>query len=448
MLLLLAGLAAAQDLDVGGHAEGNLRLGLGCDLANTFGDCGWLDFHDAAVAGVDLKLRHPRYDARLAADLRVHGPHASEALEQSGNVVAVQNSSLKLQEAWVGSVGDHLDVSVGAQRLHWGVADGVNPANVVNAYDLEDPTRFDARLATPMLRASAHRGQASLELAVVPWFQPALLPTDVVDVLGDSRSQLDAIDAGDVEVGRLESRVEYPQDRIADVALGARFFWATRAGDWAISGYHGRDSLPQVGGELRITGFQTDSDRVDLGVPVVYPRVDQVAGEWRRDLFADIVGWVEVAVVRPEVVTVEFSKAQLDALERLGTIDEVPDPIPSDTTQDGLIYPRWVVGADRMVGPIYLNVQWLHGFPTERRRDALRDYGMVFLRWSVTPTVALEARGVSDGRGVLAGGDVHVLQGDAVSWRIGGTWVQGPPDSALGAFAGVRHVGTGARIEF
>ncbi|HJN72360.1 MAG TPA: hypothetical protein QGF58_00385 [Myxococcota bacterium] len=447
-MLLLIGLAVAQDVEVGGHAEGNLRLGLGCDLANTFGDCGWLDFHDAAVAGGHVRLRHGRYDARLEADLRVHGPSGAEALEEAGTVSLVQNSSLKLQEAQVTSIGSWLDLGIGAQRLHWGVADGLNPANVVNAYDLEDPTRFDQRLATPMLRALAHRGQASLEIAVVPWFQPALLPTDVVDVLGDGQASLDSIEAGDNEIGRLESRVDLPEDRIADIAVGARFFWATRAGDWAISGYHGRDSLPQVGGELRITGFQTDSDRVDLGVPIVYPRVQQVAGEWRRDLAWDVVGWVEVAAVRPEFVEVQFSKSQLEALERLGTIDEVPDPIPTELSQDGLVYPRWVVGVDRGFGQVYLNLQWLHGFPTERSREELRDYGVVFLRWSITPTVALEGRALSDGRGVLAGGDLHVLQGDAVSWQLGGTWVQGPPDSALGAFAGVSHIGTGARVEF
>lgn len=447
-MLALVGLVAAQDIEVGGHAEGNLRLGLGCEVATAIGDCGWLDFHDAAVAGGHVRLRHSRYDARLAADLRVHGPSAAESLEQTGTVSVVQNSSLKLQEAQVTSYGSHLDLSIGAQRLHWGVADGMNPANVVNAYDLEDPTRYDARLATPMVRGLAHWGQASLELAVVPWFQPALLPTDVVDVLGDSESRLESIDAEGVEVGRLESRVEMPQQRLADVAVGARFFWGTRAGDWALSAYHGRDSLPQVGGELLITGFQTNSDRVDLGVPIVYPSVQQAAGEWRRDIVWDVVAWVEVAVVRPERVETVFSKSQLEALERLGTIDEVPDPIPVEVSQDGLVYPRWVVGLDRNIGEVYLNVQWLHGFPTERSREELRDYGMVFARWSVTPTVALEARAVSDGIGLLAGADLHVLQGDAVSWRFGGTWVAGPPESALGAFSGVRHIGTGAHVEF
>lgn len=450
-MLWLVGLASASDVQVGGHASASARLALSCDV-ETFGDCGWLDFHDAAVLGGWAEARFGRAgEARLALDVRAHGPHAAESLEQTGTVTVVQNTSLKLQDAYVAMNGlgaSWFDLSLGAQRLKWGAADGFNPTNVVNAYDLENPTRFDTRLATPMIRGLAHWDQASLELAAVPWFQPALLPTDVVDVLGDSEARLQDIDAGGTEITDVESRVEMPADRIADIAVGGRFFWATRAGDWAISGYHGRDSLPQVGGEMRITGFGTDSGRVEMGIPIQYPRVDQLGLEWRRDIAGDVVGWVEVAVIKPERVEAQFSLAQLQALERLGTLDEVPDPVPVEVTQDGLVYARWVVGADRVFGQVYLNVQWLHGFPTERKRGELGDYGLVAMRWSVTPTVALDARVLSDARSVLAGGDLTVLHGDAFEWRLGGTWIGGPDGSALTAFRDVSHIGTGATVRF
>ena len=451
-MLWLVGLASAQDIEVGGHAAGNARLSLGCDLANTFGDCAWLDFHDAAVVGGWLEADWDRRaTARLAVDLRAHGPHAADSLEQTGTVSLVQNSSFKLQDASVGMQGlgaSWFDLSLGAQRVEWGVADGFNPTNVVNAYDLENPTRFDGRLATPMVRGLGHWGQASLEVVAMPWFQPALLPTDVVDVLGDSEARLQDIDAGDVEITDVESRVDMPQDRIADIAVGGRFFWATPAGDIAVSGYHGRDSLPQVGGEMRITGFGTDSSRVEMGIPIEYPRVDQLGLEWRRDIAWDVVGWAEVAVIKPQVVEAQFSRAQLDALERLGTIDEVPDPIPTEVSQDGLVYARWVVGVDRVFGQVYLNLQWLHGFPTERKRGELGDYGLVVMRWSITPTVALDGRVLSDGRSYLAGGDLTVLHADAIEWRLGGTWVGGPEGTALTAFRDVSHIGTGASVRF
>jgi hypothetical protein len=449
--LLLVGLAGAVEpgqVQVGGHAAANARLGLGCELA-TFGDCGWLDFHDAAVAGgwVDARFGSGG-QARLALDLRAHGPSAASSLEESGRVSVVQNTSLKLQDAYVSARSGWFEASLGAQRVQWGSADGFNPVDIVNPYDLEDPTRFDRRLATPMLRMTATRGLAQLELAVVPWFQPALLPTDVVDVLGDSQSRLELIEADGVEIGSLESRVELPQDRIADVGVGARFFWGTRAGDLALSAFHGRDSLPQVGGELRITGYQTNAGRVDMGVPILYPRIDMLGAEWRRDVFWDLVAWGEVAVIKPEQVEVQFSQAQLESLERLGTIDEVPDPVPVEQTQDGQVFARWVLGVDRSIGQVYVNLQWLHGFPTERKREDLRDYGMLALRWSVRPAVALDLRAVSDGRGVLAGGDLTFLHADTIEWRLGGLYVAGPEGSALGAFRGVSHLGTGAKVVF
>ena len=55
---------------------------------------------------------------------------------------------------------------------------------------------------------------------------------------------------------------------------------------------------------------------------------------------------------------------------------------------------------------------------------------------------------MTDGSGMLA--DLHLtrLYGDAVELTIGGTWMGGPPDSALGAFQEVSHLHTGASVVF
>ncbi len=445
--MLLLGLALAQDVDVGGRASTNLRLGL-CEPPY-LGLCPWLDFHDAAVVGGEVDVRFARSaDARVALDLRAHSGPAATSLEDTGEARGLQNTSLKLQDAWVGSYGRFVDVRVGTQRLSWGSADGLNPVDVVNPYDLENPTRFDQRLSVPMARVRLHgTGLWWLELAAVPWFTPALMPTDVVDVLGDNDERLDLVEA-DAEIGSLQSRPDMPPVQLSEVAFGARLFVPTGVGEFALSGYRGRDSLPQVGGELRITGFAADNDRVDLGVPITWPRVIQGGFEWRGELPGDTIGWVEAVVVVPQRVEVTFNQAQLENLERLGTIDEVPDPVPTQLIQDGRPYPRLVAGADRSFGQVYLNLQYAYGFPTERTRLELNHYGLLYLRWSVTPTLAAEVRTVTDGSGMLA--DLHLtrLYGDAVELTICGTWMGGPPDSALGAFQEVSHLHTGASVVF
>jgi hypothetical protein len=445
--MLLIGLALAQDVSVGGHAAANLRLGL-C-APPYVGLCPWLDFHDTAVLGGEVDARFARAaDARLALDLRAHAGPATSSLEESGDPRLAQNTSLKLHDAWIGGYGRFVDWRVGSQRLNWGSADGLNPVDVLNPYDLENPTRFDERLAVPMVRGRLHNdGLWWLELAAVPWFTPALMPTDVIDVMGDNEGRLDLVDAN-ADIGRLESRADLPPTQLSEMAFGARLFVPTRAGEFAISGYRGRDSLPQVGGELRITGFAAENDRVDVGVPITWPRVVQAGVEWRGELPADAIGWVEAVVVFPDEVEVTFNRPQLENLERLGTIDEVPDPIPSETIQDGQPYPRLVAGLDRTLGQVYLNLQYAYGFPTERTRSELNHYGILYSRWSLRPTVALEARVVTDGAGLLADAHVTRLYGDAVELTLGATWIGGPDDSALGAFRQVRHVHTGATVHF
>ena len=453
-LLGLVPLVWAQELEAGGHVETNLRWSLACDVVPYAGDCTWLDLHDAAVGGGFVHLRHQdRAAARFAADLRLHGPSAFEALEDAGDPALSQAVSLKVHDAWVAlyDVGlDGLDLIAGARKLNWGVASGFHPVDVVNPYDLEDPSTFAERLAIPLLAAEYHRGAVAAEFVVAPWFVPAWLPADGVDLMADGTEVVDAIDVGqgDIVIRDLESRVLREEDRLAEVAVGGRVSWASPIGDLALSAYRGRDSLPQIAGEVVITGFSTDNTQVDLGIPIAYPRFIQVGGEWLGELPWLMTGWVEAAVVFPEATEATFSRSQLESLERLGTLDEVPEPLPALVTQDGSPYGRWVVGLDRGFGPVYVNLQWLHGFPTERQRADIRDYGVLALRWSARPALALSGQVLSDGRGALGGLRVDGLYADVVEVWANVNYGFAPEGSSLEAFQGLSHVGVGSRVRF
>ncbi|GEM_PF-1571843 len=453
-LLALAPAVWAQDVEVGGRVETNLRWSLACDVVGYAGDCPWLDLHDAAVGGGFVHLRHQsRAAARFAADLRLHGPAAVAALEDAGEPDLSQAASLKVHDAWVAlyDVGfDGLDLIAGARKLNWGVASGFHPVDVVNPYDLEDPTSFGERLAIPLLAAELHRGAVAAELVVAPWFVPAWLPADGVDLMANGDDIVAELDTGadGVEIRDLESRVDREADRLAEVSVGARASWASPIGDLALSAYRGRDSLPQVSGEVVITGFSTDNSQVDLGIPIAYPRIIQLGAEWQGELPWLVTGWVEAALVLPQETSATFSQGQLESLERLGTIEEVPDPLPTLVTQDGRAFGRWVVGLDRGFGPVYVNLQWLHGFPTERQRADVRDYGVVVLHWTARPILALSGQLLTDGRGALTGLRLDWLYADLVEVWANLNYGLAPEGTSLHAFRGMSHVGVGSRVRF
>jgi len=455
---LIAPAVGAADVDVGGHVGSHLRLGLQ-DCGDGPWDCPLLDYGDTAVVGGWARAKlNPRAHAALAVDLRLHHAVQAEIMDETTDPMAVLGASWRVQRAVVDlrEVGlKALDLELGVQKVPWGTADGLHVVDRVNPWDLENPLALDARLPVPVARALLHRGPVQLEGVWVPIAWPAVLPRQGVELLPGAEDMVgEGSDFGDtfdgVSVNEIEARVEPPDRTLDNMGGGARLSWAAARGDLAASYWHGRDSLPQADGEMILTGFQTSDSRVDVAVPLRYPVVDVVGLEARGELFADIGGWVEAAVVFPERTVAKASQTQLEALERLGTIDEVPDPVPNVVTQDGEPYPTWVLGIDRGFGRVYLNLQWLHGFPTERQREDLQDYASVAARVTLADTVILSLRALGDvrGAGVLGVADLELLHADAASIVIGGAWVQAVEGSSLYSFRGASQAHGGVTLEF
>jgi hypothetical protein len=155
-----------------------------------------------------------------------------------------------------------------------------------------------------------------------------------------------------------------------------------------------------------------------------------------------------VAAVLPAATAATTSLAQLESLEKLGTIQEIPDPLPRTVTQDGAPYLKWLVGLDRFFGPVYLNIQWLHGFPTERQATELRDYVLLASRWGITPTLRLDATAASDAAGWIGGGGLTWLYADTVEFSASGVYIGGQDGSSLAGFSGVRHGRMSAKMSF
>ena len=438
----MVGVAAAEETTAGATVSTNLRL-------SPTGS--WLDFRDGAVfspwasAAPSAQVR-----ARGAVDLRLHNLADFDTLDAASDPAQSQPWSLRFVDAWVAARGEHLTVKLGAQRIAWGVGSGISVVDNLNPIDLEDPTRFDARLSVPAIHSQLSAGSLALEAAWVPFFTPAAMPASGVSLTAGAADLFDAeaTGAGAVEINTLQTRLTLPDSGLLSGAVGGRARWSGARADAALSWYSGRDSLPQVSGEVLLTGFQTDSARVDVGIPMLYPRIDIGGLEVKGELLGGSSGWAEVALVLPSATSAAPSAAQLESLEKLGTIEEVPDPIPTTVTQDGQPYARWLVGLDRSVGPVYLNAQWLHGFPTERQGVDLRDYALLAARWSITPVVRLDLSGASDGAGWMAGGALRWLHGDALELSAGYVGIGGPPESALSSFSSVSHGRLGAEVVF
>ncbi len=455
---LVASAAGAVEVDGGGHVGSHLRLGLqGCGDGPW--DCPLLDYGDTAVVGGWVRASlNDRAHARAELDLRLHHAVAAETMDEATDPMAVMGASWRLHEAVIDlrELGLRaLDLELGVQRLPWGVADGLHVVDRVNPWDLENPLALDARLPVPSARALLHKGSVQLEGVWVPMAWPAVLPRQGVELLPGAEDMVgEGSDFGatfeGVSINELEARIEPAERSLDNMGGAARLSWAAPRFDLAASYYHGRDSLPQADGEMIITGFQTSDSRVDVAVPLRYPVVDVVGLEARGELFAEIGGWVEAAVVFPERTVAKASRTQLESLERLGTIDEVPDPLPMVITQDGEPYPTWVLGVDRGFGRVYLNLQWLHGFPTERQRSELGDYASLAARITLSDTAILSLRALGDvrGAGVLGTADLELLHADAATVALGVAWVQAVDGSSLASFRGASQAHAGVTLEF
>lgn len=452
LLSLLASLpAVAGEVDASGSLASTLRVGVtDCGQA---ADCRFLDFQDLLVVGGTLSTDVVRdVPVRFDAALRLHPIVGADTLEDTRFSNRSQVLSLDVNEAWVGLdslVGEQVDLRVGQQRFAWGVGLGIQPTDVVNPVDLRDPTRFDQRLGVPSVSLLWTPGRSAIEAVYVPLFRPARMPVEV-DVLDGAADLFSFADSGGegVNIGDFESRTTFPDGRIGFGGMALRYSLATPTADISVMAYHGYDSIPQAGGDARIIGFQTDTNRVDIGIPLVYPELTILGGDLRAPLPGDLGLWFEGVAVFPESTSVSASRDQLENLVRIGTLDEVPDPLPETVVQDGRVYPRMVAGVDRALGRVLLSVQWIHGLPTERSAGDLRDYAALSLGIGISEVTRVDVRAISDAQGVLATADVSVLHRDAATLSLGATVIAGPDGSALGDLRPLTHVRAGVDVVF
>ena len=300
---------------------------------------------------------------------------------------------------------DGLDIRIGQQIVSWGVGDGFNPTNNLNADDVEDRLLYGVQQANLMGRLSYSIGDVfSIEGVAVPVFKPALLPATgaialaLVDRLPmldrNIRHRITAENAFSAEVGQparvANITVEPPDPSFENVQFGFRLATSLFEQDIAVTYYQGFSDIPlpvqnlTVGNDTQVCNPEDEAECVDgtldTTTTLTYPRLKVVglnlSGEinpfgWISDAVNPIGYWIEVGVYFPEARRIRLFQENIEFLgidvngeyDYNGTAPELGDaPLVLDDTP----YAKWVVGLDYTFSQhIYFNVQWVHGLADE-----------------------------------------------------------------------------------
>ncbi len=448
--------AASAAADDGSMTSGGVTFGgrfstaihLGMDDCSSPSSCRLLNFRNSNVFGLTVQARPSRtVDVQGGVLVRNTNFARIESLEQTGEITEVQPVDIRALESKIlltelfGAKG--LELSAGMLRVAWGTADGVSPTDIVNPYDLEAGAGFGARLPSLAVAAAYEAGDFRVEVTWLPLFQPAILPVDAIDVttLGDPS---DVFDLGEYAQGeppavrQVDTPTTTPTPSVDNFAVAARVRYRAPIGDLSLMFFRGHESLPQASGEARLSGFQT-SNRVDLGVPLVFPRLMMAGLDWRGPIGGPVSGWIDLGVFFPQAAELKASRSQLEALVKLGRLSEVPNPIPVQSTQSSDVYVKTVAGIDMTLAEVvYVNVQYAYGLPFERQRSDEHHYALALTRvsllddrLSLTASGALEVSPDAD-LGFSAGGEIAWTHGDAARLALAVTMVGGQPGSSFG----------------
>lgn len=445
--------AWAQGVRIGGSVGTAFQLRLNdCSSPES---CYFLNFRNANVVRLEIEAQ-PSATTELRADIAVRNINFAEieTLDDTGEISNVQPVDIRINEARLalydlfGATG--LDIEAGAMRVAWGTGDGVNPTDIANPYNLEDGTGFDQRLSSLAIQLSYSVADVRLEVVVLPIFMPGILPIDHIDftALGDPQDVFSLLDDEDEppEVHQVDTPTSTPEAALDNVSVGARLKYTSPVGDFALMFFRGFETIPQASGQARLTGFQTTS-RVDLGVPLVYPRIMMAGADYRGPIVGSLSMWAEVAVLIPEEHRLTAAQNQLEQLVKLGHLSEVPDPIPSQVTQSDDVYVKAVAGLEYIIADqVYLNLQYARGLPSERQSADIHDYVLFGARWALLDgQVTLEARGAmeiadADTLGYQAGGAISYLHGDAARLTLSCTFLGGQDGTTMRRFEKLSHL--------
>lgn len=344
----------AAQVEIGGYIRTDNRIRLGGEHRFTWNE-NQLDLNvEASVSE----------NAQFYGEFMVRGFGLSDA-ERSSELQRkekdrVQPWGMELKEAYIdlyGFITGRLDLRIGRQRIAWGTADKINPTDNLNPDDLEDPLDFGRKLGTNALQATCYIGEYTLTGVYIPVFTPAVLPPPDWSFTSGSAPPLPP----GMSLRRISDQVRLPdrtpqESSMVGLKAAKNFFEY----DFSLSYFYGRDDLP-IATKVDLT--PVDSTIVDVTTTLCFPRM-QVIGLDMAGAIGDIGIWAEGTVSLPEEVETEV----IIPTEG-GVVTQRMTALKDEA------YFKGVIGGDyTFKNGIYINGQYIHGFPMERGRDTLEDY--------------------------------------------------------------------------
>lgn len=369
------------------HAQTDVRFGGFVQLDRR------IAFADSIRLADFYNVFRPELTARLGGntevvaslELRFYDFSAAHSAASLADAEQHFPNSLVVWEAFArisGFVVEPLDVTVGRQRIQWGTADGLNPTDRFNAYDLSDLTDFTARIPVWALRAEYYpTADWKVEAVWAPTAHAPLLPIGIEGMFA-----ADGMPLLPAPVATWEEHFDPPPPKLGNSQVGLRVAGRAAGLDLSASYFDGRDGIPVVERMLfrpsDSLGASALEGHVWSALPPIRVLGGDVATEWRG------VGlWGEGAVVFP---------AEIDVVTDVLT--------PGDSAREreialeGRPYVTWTVGGDYTFGGgWYLNLQWAHGLFLEQGAGRLHDYLIGRLeRRLFRETVALSIEGAAE----------------------------------------------------
>lgn len=352
--------------------------------------------------------------AKVDVDFVLRAYPEPDNLAALSNYQALTPFRFEAHEAYLYATGlggpNGLDIRIGQQKAMFGVGDQFNPTNNVTPNDFEDVLLFGDQMGNLMVRLDwTPKWNWQLTGILVPIFKPAQLPRtsylgQQVDRLPFVNDQVRwnyiteiALGGGQfAESPTFEAfptvvrnvPIQVPEASLANMQGFFRLGATLGGQDIALSYYRGFSDVPQAFATDTYQSRQQICENADdVGRPeaertgqcfdgllqnditLSYPRM-QVLGFNMTGEFK--VGYrIEVAVVFPDQVKNQVTTHDIQFSTGIGDpiVQDGPYPFPNaddDVVVDTRPFAKWTIGLDYTFGKhVYLNAQWVHGFPDE-----------------------------------------------------------------------------------
>lgn len=345
-----------------------------------------------------------RLDGVLKLGFRYYNSPISETYNnillqpQLAYIYSIQPLELYIYEAYLhykDFIIPGLDLSIGKQRIAWGTADVLNPTDVLNPLDFSNPLKFGEKYPTFALNlqyspldlvsiqivAEPYSGIARLNPIMLKEMEEALYNKIVGDIKGKANEFYDDT------IGWSYNNVILPEYNITNGAIGIKVNASVFGFDISANLVRRTTDIPIVKSIYTTTETTVSNIGGALPIPYVITHLKDRAyelgyyKEWESGIdFSKDIGfmvlWGEVGAYLPdEFVTYTKNTSIVD--------NRITDTQSTNIIEEKLVtvtnrvYFKYTIGGDKKIGSWYFNVQFAHGFFTERFEygdSKLQDY--------------------------------------------------------------------------